>query len=306
MKQEHDGELSRTRSSLVRARAARLTSGELSLSLFSSLLQRLPAKVLCPSPPCPSAPSPDARTSAAQMDHSSFYESLAIPESHPIQAGTLLLNSVTPVDDSREEEEGGEGITAQDEAHKGQSQSLGSPAWRIYAPGALLDSSGEAALRGSSASATPTRKGRGTATRGHKRKRSSVSSSVEESSTARPKSAAPVVPVPSLAELDHVVTNIFLRLEYALVNPSSSDYGDAHSGTHGALFRVYVVPLDAPGLNSKIVARKLKIRSTHNKLVAQKALHKVFHHLRYDYDEWQSGQLNTDAPMLLHRNPVRH
>ena len=242
------------------------------------------------------------------MDHTSFYQSLAIPESHLIQAGTLLLNSVTPVDDSRQEEQQqtGEGVAEQDEAQKELSQSLGPPTWRAYAPGTLLDSSSnEGALRGSSASATSTRKGKGTAARGHKRKRSSISTSVDGSATARPKAAAPTVLVPSLAELDHLVANVFVQLEYALLNQSSADSGDALSGAHSALFRVYIVPLDAPGLNSKIISRKLKIRSMHNKLVAQKALHKLFHHLRYDSDEWQSGQLKSDAAPLLHRNPVR-
>jgi hypothetical protein len=214
-------------------------------------------------------------------DYASFWESLQIPASTLVAVGTLVLPAV--VDDSK--------------IALWQSQPPGT--WLEYSPGDLRDPL-EVVQQIENESLAKSRLVASTAGKssknGLKRKRSlsSIPSNSQDDLGASPVFAqAEETRLPSIDELDRLASNAFIKLQYAI------DLGCEFKGTHKALFRVYVVPMDAPGLNARINESRLRIRSTAVKAYAQKVLARLFHDLRYDTLEWTSGIVQAGSQSLL-------
>lgn len=148
-----------------------------------------------------------------------------------------------------------------------------------------------------------------------KRKRSTSTTTSSYAPTASEDSTHLKVLPPTLHEIDHLVKNAFIAVEYILLEASTAvKQEEHHQGDNessppritSCLFRIYAIPLDAPGLNSKIDALQLKIRSKATKALAQKTFGKLLYHLHLDVDEWTSGSVSSDTPpkYLMTRNSV--
>lgn len=214
-------------------------------------------------------------------DYASFCESLQIPASTLVAVGTVNLPAV--VDDSK--------------IALWQSQTPGT--WMEYSPGDLRDPL-EVVQQIEYESLAKSRLVASTAGKssknGLKRRRSlsSILSNSQNDLGASPVLAqAEETRLPSIDELDRLASNAFVKLQYALHLHHSP------RAVHQALFRVYVVPMDAPGLNARINESRLKIRSTAVKAYAQKVLARLFHNLRYDTLEWTSGAVQAESQPLL-------
>jgi hypothetical protein len=164
---------------------------------------------------------------------------------------------------------------------------------------------------------------------GNKRRRSSAASSEVHNygvllpegvdtptSTANPptspskgKHRAIQISLPSCKDIDQLVQNAFATVEFRIL--STSTYSTTESLEDDAtycslLLRVYGIPLDTPGLNSRLDLYGLRdLRSGSKKRAAEAALKRVFHHLRYDTLEWTTGQWTEDqAAYALPHDPV--
>lgn len=229
-------------------------------------------------------------------------ERLSLSDSHTIALGTLQLDTVASSCTTLECE---------------PSTSAPDPIWKTYTPGLLRDLADERLqakkkLKGSNGKLSrdsPTFPKSPT-----KRKRSASSSSITPSNgqhSTAPNSQA--VPLPTLLEIDHLVKNAFIAVEYTFLNkpdPVKQEDNIAEElpqdiqGACSCLFRIYAVPLDAPGLNSRIEALGLKIRSKATKALAQKTFTKLLYHISYDAEEFKSGAPSSERKHLLPRGSV--
>lgn len=210
-------------------------------------------------------------------DYASFIESLQIPASSLVAAGTIRLPAV---------------LVAARALH-----ACGT--WLEYSPGDLRDppevlqrlAVEEVAKSRSQPVANSPKNSL-------KRKRSSssfVSGGSDGLCSSSGASLTEETRLPSIDELDRLASHAFVKLEYML---HSSDLGSSRCQ---ALFRVFLVPMDAPGLNARIIGLKLKIRLSAVKLYAQKVMARLLHNLRYDTLEWATGVLQDSAqPLLTH------
>lgn len=214
-------------------------------------------------------------------------------------------------------------ITAEEPEEPVASTSSLLPSWQVYTPGLLQDLADirlatRKKLSQAAKGAQSTSRGTPTSPRTTlKRKRSTSSTSNAPdtpSSSAQEDHHERVLP-PTLHEIDHLVKNAFIAVEYAFIEASTAvkqednedkvNQNEDNSRIASCLFRIYAVPLDAPGLNSRIDALQLKIRSKATKALAQKTFTKLLYHLHYDAEEWKTGSVSSDAPKyLLTRNPV--
>lgn len=197
------------------------------------------------------------------------------------------------------------------------------PSWQVYTPGLLQDladirlatrkklsqaaKGAQSTSRGTPASPRSTLK--------RKRSTSSTSSALNTPSSSAVEDHHEKVLPPTLHEIDHLVKNAFIAVEYAFIEASTpvkqEDNEDKVTQSEDSpriascLFRIHAVPLDAPGLNSRIDALQSKIRSKATKALAQKTFTKLLYHLHNDAEEWKAGSVSSDAPKyLLTRNPV--
>lgn len=244
-------------------------------------------------------------------------ERLNLDNSHVIALGTLRLDTIIrPSTPSTEEEEEQHEPIASTSTYPYQAT-----IWQTYTPGLFQDLADirlatrkklSQAARGARQSGSASYSGTPTSPRRSilKRKRSTTSSNGPIPSPASTADEVKVLP-PTLSEIDHLVKNAFIAVEHTFLNTASSvkpEDNDEYlpfDRVSSCLFRIYAVPLDAPGLNSKIEALQLKIRSKATKALAHKSFTKLLYHLHYDIDEWRTGQSSLQVPpYLLTRNSV--
>jgi hypothetical protein len=256
--------------------------------------------------------------------HQSVFERLGLSEDCTIALGTLRLDSVLRVGDSNQE--------GQEPVASSSTSTSASTIWTPYRAGALVDNVDiqlEQRRRQSkgvtpSLSTKPSSPGKGKgSTLKRKASRPSVSS-IGNASNASPAAGntalqQPKVPLPTLKEIDHLVKNAFILAEYTKP-PSLHQFKkeEKYEDTQQSLplpaskctciFRIRAIPLDAPGLNSRIEALHMKIRNPATKSLAQKTFTKLLYHLHADEGEWVTGlaALSTagNPSFLLPRNPV--
>lgn len=234
---------------------------------------------------------------------------LNLGDSHAVALGTLRLDSVIVVDSSSSEQQSSE-----------PEPSTSSSIWTVYQPGTLRDTAdADLALRrklSQTAKGANLSKGSPTSPRSSssKRKRAdSTTSSSSKASTSASAASFTDVHLPTLHEIDHLVRNAFIAVEYTILQHAKEEEAqnipyDNVEKTVSCVFRIYAVPLDAPGLNSRVEALHLKIRSKATKALAQKTFTKLLHHLHYDEVEWKTGvplePSSAQENYLLPRNPV--
>ena len=108
---------------------------------------------------------------------------------------------------------------------------------------------------------------------------------------------------PTVKELDRLITQLFLRLEYSTVTQDACGEADL-----SVLFRVYAVPLDLPSLNDRLdqTGYYAKYRSETVKNHAARIFNKLFHNLHYSASEWRGDGLDEVPRWLLYRSEVCH
>ena len=206
-----------------------------------------------------------------------------------------------------------ENVIAQVEAPE-SSESI----WTVWTPGCFVDL--HAPTRDYSTSFVAKSRGakRGV---GNKRRRSSATSSelpshvhlsqgATDPSTSAPsppaspskgKHKAIQISLPSCKDIDPLVQNAFVRVEYRILSThSATDSLEETAPQSTILLRIYAIPLDTPGLNSRLDLNGLRdLRSGSKKRAAEAALKRVFHHLRYDTLEWTTGEWIDSAAYVL-------
>ena len=106
---------------------------------------------------------------------------------------------------------------------------------------------------------------------------------------------------PTLKELDRLITQLFLRLEYSVT--AQDVFGEAGLAV---LFRVYAVPLDLLSLDDLLhrTGYYAKYRSETVKNHAARILNKLFHNLHFSASEWRGDGLDEVPRWLLYRSEV--
>lgn len=214
-------------------------------------------------------------------------DQLGIPSSSFIALGTLLLDGYVPSPESQD-------LIAEDEA----STSSTVP-WYSYRPGSLRCTFEVPATSSEASKKVSKPKKSGSPA---KRKRSdSCQTGNEANSKSGPRSPSSEGPShverlarPTLSDIDWLVRNAFLKIEYRAVDSSSPDIP-----TQKILLRVYALPLDTSGLNARIDQLRLKIRSAKAKITAQRHLFPILCNLRLDRSEWCTGMPSEKATPLL-------
>lgn len=117
------------------------------------------------------------------------------------------------------------------------------------------------------------------------------------------------LPMVSCKDLDHLVSHLFAKVEYRTLcdheDPDGSPVDDQHVRCN-VLARIYAIPLDTLGLNSRLdsVGRR-DLRAGSRRRIAENAFRRLLHHLRFDLLEWLTGEVVKRAPFLLPRHQVR-
>lgn len=127
-----------------------------------------------------------------------------------------------------------------------------------------------------------------------KQTRSQPDSSLQQSSAAfKGKQRVSEVPPPSCEDIDFLVTHAFLHCEWKQLDSQK------------VIVRVCAIPLDTPGLNSKLHQAGLRdLRSGSKRRTAEAALKRVFHHARLDMEACDSLEPAEEYRPVLARNPV--
>lgn len=230
---------------------------------------------------------------------------LNLCDSHLVALGTLHLEAIVQVEDALQQD--GNAIASTSTSSR--------PAWQTYTPGLWRDSAAAelANRRRKLSSSTSSKLSKSTPTSprsASKRKRSDSIASISSNATNVPSAALLEVPLPTVQEIDHLVRNAFIAVEYVILpqikeEPNQYTSKDTSERTTSCILRVYAIPLDTPGLNSRIEALKLKIRSKNTKALAQKTFSKLLYHLHHDEEEWNTGIPAVASPTyLLKRDPV--